>query len=170
MDAIAIQDAGVTELATSVEGFDPLTYTLTWKNNNLTPSSQVIVFIGPCFMDIVEPGRPTFWAFKYNNTYYVWCYAEIGYAPSQGGSVTNIAKTYAMNQYPETTYDIYAAILPYTEISEADKLYVDYGSGSRFMGIRETSFENVGVPYGKNPGAVYGSRAFTEALTVSPYG
>ena len=165
MEAVTIsgvgitEPVGVTELATSVEGFDPLTWNMTWKNNTLATDTPVVELMLP---GIIVGNEVSVISITFDGTVYIWCFAGVGHAQSPGQTVTSVARTYAVNLPESMTLDMYTAIMKYTTISEADKAYVDGSSGRRLMGIKDTTVTNIM----KLP--VYAQRVFNDVMTISP--
>jgi hypothetical protein len=142
-------------LAVGVEGFDPLTGKVTWRNNKLTQGASVIV--GYAFGSYDSATNKFYLAgFKADNVDYVWGSAIVAAAPAQGTSASPDILSYALNVAAQTTFDV----LVFVATGTLGLYAADYKKGSRTIGLKLTDFAAI---------TVIGSKVYTAQLTVSPY-
>jgi len=147
-------------LQLEVNGFDPVTGTVTLKNNNL--SKGTYAFFGYIFGEY-DASTETFTvaAFQVDSVVYAWGIWGAWSVPDPGGSESWDLPTYALNVASETTFDVLAFIG--TSDFPMQGYNADFGYGSREIGIKfddlSTYFENY----------LYHATVYLDQLTVEPY-
>lgn len=141
--------------ALGVEGFDPLTADLTWKNNKLTPGELILA--GYLF-GTYDPATGSFsvLVFEVDGVPYAWGSVLTSTIPSQGVSKTDTIPTYALDPTEAMTLDV----LTFLASGSLGIHSVDWASGSRVTGLRWADFEAL---------TMINSRVFEDVVTVSPY-
>jgi len=160
-----LQGLELPGLALTVEGFDPLTGTVTIKNNKLSSGTYVIV--GFIFGNY-DSSTKEFTVVNYtkDSTNYAWgSYEPSVSVPSKGNTKDVDVETYALNPSSETTVDIMAFVGPYNVDGTAVLRYDsrDWGSGSRVIGINASDLDTYFSNY------VYDFEIYTDQVKVKPY-
>lgn len=157
-EAAAIVEAKFAEKAAlqlGVEGFDPLTGAVTWKNNKLTPGASVLV--GYVFGKYDEATKTfSIAVFTVDTVQYAWGSVIVATAPAQGATATPSVLSYALNLAAPTTFDVLVFIATGTLGAYA----ADYNKGARTIGLKLTDFQALGF---------VATKVFIAQITVSPY-
>ena len=158
-----LQGLELPGLALTVEGFDPLTGTVTIKNNKLSSGTYVIV--GFIFGNY-NSSTKQFTVVNYikDSTYYAWgSYEPSVSVPSKGNTKDVDVETYALNPSSETTVDIMAFVGPYNVDGTAVLRYDsrDWGHGNRVIGINWSDLQTY-------LSHVYDAEIYTDRVTVTP--
>jgi hypothetical protein len=152
-EASQIVEAAFLQLG--VQGFDPLTGAVTWRNNTLTQGASVIIGY---VLGTYDSSTNTFKmaAFNVGSVQYVWGSAIAATAPAQGTANTLSILSYALNVSAQTTFDV----LVFIATGTLGLATADYGKGSRTIGMKFTDFQAL---------SMLGTKIYTAQLTVSPY-
>ena len=156
---------GWVGLQLEVEGYDPLTGTVTIQNNKLSSGTDLIVgFVFGTYDDATK----TFSVITYvkDSTTYAWgSYKPQVDAPSKGGTKDVDVETYALNPSSETTVDIMAFVGPYNVDGTAVLRYDsrDWGSGSRVIGINWSDLQTYLSSH------VYDTEIYLDQVKVKPW-
>jgi len=140
----------------NVEGYDPLKGTITVKNNKLDQYTYVDVGFLLGFYDaptesfgaiVITAGSTNYWWGTY-------CAVSL---PAQGNTKDGWTHTYALDFTEPTTLDAFVFVGDYQILSTFD---VDYGSGSRTLGLKEDEIKSL---------PLYDAVIYTGVVTISPW-
>lgn len=148
--------AGVVRLAAlAVTGYDPLRAIMNWKNNGIAAGTPVLKgFVFGTYN--AAQGTFSVAGFTSNGVQYAWGIAVQANVPAQGSSENVTLLTYALNVASKTTFDVLAFIATGIVTTAS----IDFGSGSRIIGLKLTDFTAL---------SMIANKPFTQVITVSPW-
>jgi hypothetical protein len=157
--AEAIVRAGFAQrgaLAVSANPGDPLSGTIGYKNNNLSPGASVRVGY---VLGSYDAASQKFSAsgFEKDGEVYIWGSAILDSIPAKGTTVSRNVATYTLTPPESTTFDI----LVFLAIGALQSADADYGAGSRTVGLKWSDFQAL---------TILANKAYQEQLSVSPAG
>jgi len=146
-------EVGGVPMTANAEGYDPLTGTVTWTNNKLSPNS---IFVGYGFGK-AKGEKFTFVGFTREGKTYFWGSFKYVGIPSKGSSTTTDVVSYALNPSNKMTLDAFVFVASGTL---NDYVGRDWDKGTRVIGFNAGQFKNLDFA---------ATRVFTDVLTVAPY-
>jgi len=154
IEGFEVRGGGVSLL--DVEGYDPLKGTITVKNNKLNEYDYVDMGF---LLGFYDETAQTFTIIKFtqDSTDYWWgTYCAVS-LPRQGQTKDGRTYTYALNFTQRTTLDAYVFVGEYKILTTYK---VDWGSGSRTLGLKEDDINSL---------PLYDYKIYTDVVTISPY-
>ncbi len=158
-EAAAIVKAKFAEIARlaalAVSGQDPLTGVLNWKNNSIPASTPVLKGF---LFGVHNPDTNSFAVavFTSGGVQYAWGVAVQANVPAPGSSEDVPLPTYALNFGVASTFDVLAFIANAGTLAVGS---IDWGSGSRIIGLKWTDFAAL---------TRLANKVFTQVVTVNP--
>jgi len=144
-------------LTLEVEETDPLTGTVTIKNNKLTSGTKVYVGF---FIGSYDSGSDMFYPvyFVAGDITYYWCTYKEESVPDKGGTKDIELKTYAPSIGEKTTHDIYVWV---GQTGTLYKYNTDYGSSIRMVATKKSDWDSY-------VSKVYDTEIYLDQLTTKP--
>lgn len=143
-------------MATTVDGFSPITCRLTWINRGLTKGSTVYVYL---FFGFLQPDG-SFQVSGYDDPTHgtiVWAIGTSSVVPATNSTKTDSIQSYAWNPAVSSlTLDVLAFI----STKSAKGIYSDWGVGSRQIGLK---YEDAQTVYSSR----IAQKIFEDVLTVN---
>ena len=139
-----------------VEGYDPLKGTITVKNNKLDQYTYVDVGFLLGFYDETTETFTVIVITEDSTRYWWGTYCAVS-LPRQGQTKDGRTYTYALNVTETTTLDALVFVGEYDILTT---LNVDWGSGSRILGLKEDEISTL---------PLYNSVIYTDVVTISPW-
>jgi len=154
IEGFVVRAGGVSLL--DVEGYDPLKGTITVKNNKLDQYTYVDVGFLLGFYDETEETFTVIVITADSTRYWLGTYCAVS-LPAKGNTKDGRTYTYALNFTETTTLDAFVFVGEYKVLNT---LNVDWGSGSRILGIKESEISTL---------SFYDYKIYTDVVTISPY-
>jgi len=140
-----------------VEGHDPLKGTITVKNNKLDEYTYVDVGFLLGFYDEENKTFTYIYFDDENGVRYWWgTYCAVS-LPKKGETKDGRTYTYALNPTSSTTYDALVFVGEYKILTTYN---VDWGSGSRILGLKKDEISTL---------PLYDAEIYTDVVTISPW-
>jgi hypothetical protein len=158
-EALEIVEAGFGSFTLAVNSQDPLTGSITVKNNSLDPlASEAVGFL----LGLYNASDQTFSVLIFtaaDGTQFAVGCVQNGSMPAAGAQKVFQVPSYAVPVSETMTLDVLVFIMPTP--SQLQAYAVDWGKGTRVIGLKKTDFDNL-------VSTILAAKWFTSALTIAP--
>ena len=158
-EALEIVEAGFGSFSLAVNSQDPLTASITVKNNNLDPTAlEAVGFL----LGLYNASDQTFSVLVFttgDGTQFAVGCVQYGSMPAVGSQKTFQVPSYAVPVSETMTLDVLVFIMP--SPSQLQGYAIDWGAGPRVIGLKKTDFDNL-------VSTIIAAKWFTSALTIAP--